>query len=175
MIDGRKVIKVERQNIPQTPKEEPVSLESQKRLAEIMNDSPRIAKLNGTEWEIRALRIGTQWLIAEKCVDIAIKEGASYGDIVKEFAKNIPNVVDVLTLALLNDRHRIFENGDKNKGYSKEYDIVYDTIMWQCNTSELAYLLVEILQMIDVNFFMESHRTLEILREVTMARKKTLG
>ena len=45
-----------------------VSIEAQERLAEILNDSPRVISLNGSEWEIRALRMGTQWLIAKKCI-----------------------------------------------------------------------------------------------------------
>ena len=38
-------------------KEEGVSIESQARLAEILSDSPRLVSLNGTEWEVRALRM----------------------------------------------------------------------------------------------------------------------
>ena len=173
---ANKVIKAERTNIPETKKETPVSLEAQARLVEIMNDSPRLVSLAGTEWEIRALRMGTQWLIAQKCVDIAIKEESCFGDIIKEFAKNMPNVIDVLTLALLNDKDRIYKDGKQANGYSEEYDIVYDILMWKCDSSQFAMLLVEILQMLDVNFFMESHRILEMIREVTMARKmQTLG
>ena len=41
------------------------SLDSQARLAEILNDSPRLVSLNGTEWEVRTLRMGTQWLISK--------------------------------------------------------------------------------------------------------------
>ena len=43
-----------------------VSIEAQERLAEILNDSPHLISLNGTEWEVRALRFGTQWLVAKK-------------------------------------------------------------------------------------------------------------
>ena len=34
--------------------ESPVSIDSQARLAEILTDSPRLVRLNGTEWEVRA-------------------------------------------------------------------------------------------------------------------------
>ena len=44
----------------------PLSDAAMERLAQIMNDSPTIVKLQGTEWEIRALKPGTQWMIAEK-------------------------------------------------------------------------------------------------------------
>ena len=69
-----------------------VSLESQERLAEILNDSPRLVSLNGTEWEIRALRMGTQYLIAQEVIKINKVENANFGDIVKQFAVNIPSL-----------------------------------------------------------------------------------
>lgn len=155
-------------------KRQDVSLEAQERLAEILNDSPRLVSLNGTEWEIRALRMGTQWLIANKCIQVAKVESANFGDIVSQFAVNIPAVVEVLVLALLNDRHKIFKNGNEQEGYSELYKATYDTLMWECNTSEFGMIFLETLQLLDVNFFTESCRMLQIFREMTMARKRTL-
>lgn len=152
-------------------KEEKVSLDSQERLAEILNDSPRIVNLRGTEWEIRALRMGTQWLIAKKCIEVAKVENANFGDIVKQFAVNIPAILDVLTLALINDKEKIFKDGNPNNGYSDFYKATYDTLMWECKVEEFGSIFLEVLQMIDVSFFMDSHRILEIFRESTMARK----
>ena len=48
----------------------PVSNESMERLARIMNDSPSIMKLHGTEWCITGLKPGVQWLIAEQACRI---------------------------------------------------------------------------------------------------------
>lgn len=158
------------------PKVVPVSLESQERLAEILNDSPRLVSLNGTEWEIRSLRVGTQWLICKKCIEVAKVENANFGDIVKQFAVNIPAVVEVLTLALLNDKKRIYEDGIESNGYSKEFQATFDTLMWDCKTETFGNIFLETLQLIDVSFFMESHRMLHIFREMTMTRKnQTLG
>lgn len=151
-----------------------VSLEAQERLAEILNDSPHIISLNGTEWEIRALRMGTQWLIAKKCIQVAKVESANFGDIVKQFAVNIPAVIEVLVLALLNDKKKIFKNGNENEGYSDLYRSTYDTLLWECKTEEFGHIFLETLQLIDVGFFMESQRMLQIFREMTLARKKTL-
>ena len=153
-----------------------VSLESQERLAEILNDSPRLVSLNGTEWEIRSLRVGTQWLICKKCIEVAKVEQANFGDIVKQFSVNIPAVIEVLTLALLNDKRRIFEDGNENSGYSEEFQATFDTLMWECKTEAFGAIFLETLQLIDVSFFMESHRMLDVFREMTMARKnQTLG
>ena len=151
-----------------------VSLEAQERLAEILNDSPRIASLAGTEWEIRTLRQKVQWMIAEEVVKInKIEKGAGYGDVVKQFATNMPSVIKVITLAVLNDRYKIFKNGNENEGFSDLYKATYDTIAWDGNVSEYGALLLEILQMLDINFFLESHRILEVFRTMTMARKTT--
>lgn len=151
-----------------------VSLDAQERLAEILNDSPRLVSLNGTEWEIRTLRMGTQWLIAKKCIEVAKVENANFGDIVKQFAVNIPAVIEVLVLALLNDKKKIFKEGDEKAGYSDLYNATYDTLLWECKTEEFGQIFLETLQLIDVSFFMESCRMLEIFREMTTARKRTL-
>ena len=148
-----------------------VTLESQERLAEILNDSPRLISLNGTEWEIRSLRVGTQWLICKKCIEVAKVENANFGDIVKQFAVNIPAVVEVLTLALLNDKKRIFDSGVESNGYSNEFKATFDTLMWDCKTETFGQIFLETLQLIDISFFMESHRMLHIFREMTMTRK----
>ena len=153
-----------------------VSLESQERLAEIMNDSPRLVSLNGTEWEIKALRMGTQWLISKKCIEVAKAENATFGDIIKQFTTNIPSVVEVLVLALLNDKKKIYKDGDEGNGYSDLYHATYNTLMWECKVEQFGDIFLSILQMLDVSFFMESHRILEIFRESTMMRKnQTLG
>lgn len=148
-----------------------VSIEAQERLAEILNDSPRVVNLQGTEWEIRALRMGTQWLIAKKCIEVNKAQSANFGDVVKQFATNIPAILEVLTLALLNDRNKIFKCGNERDGYSDLFRATYDTLMWECNVDEFGAIFLEVLQMIDVSFFWDSHRILEIFRESTMARK----
>lgn len=153
-------------------KEVEVSLDSQARLAEILNDSPRLVNLVGTEWEVRTLRQKVQWMIAEEVIKInKIEQGAGYGDIVKQFAMNMPSVVKVITLALLNDRFKIFEDGVESNGFSKLYHSTYDTIAWEGKVEEYGHLLLEVLQLLDISFFMESHRILELFKASTMARK----
>lgn len=153
-----------------------VNINAQERLAEILNDSPRIATLAGTEWEVRTLRQGVQWLIAAEVIKInKVEQGAGFGDIIKQFALSMPSVVKVITLAILNDRHKIFIGGDERKGFSELYYATYDTVAWDGNAEEYGNLLLEILQMLDISFFMESHRILEIFRTSTMARKTKMG
>lgn len=149
-----------------------VSIDAQARLAEILNDSPRVASLAGTEWEIRTLRQKVQWMIAAEVIKInKVEQGAGFGDIVKQFAMSMPSVVRVITLAVLNDRNKIFEGGVEANGYSELYQATYDTIAWDGKVEEYGTLLLEILQMLDISFFMESHRILDLFRMGTMARK----
>lgn len=174
-----KVIKAVNTNKPKQAKiveEQPVSLDAQERLAEIMNDSPRLVDLNGTEWQIRALRMGTQNLIAEKVIKINKAQSATFGDIINQFATNMPAIVEVITLALLNDRNKIFKDGNTKGEYSDLYQATYETLMWECKVDTFGEILFNVLEMIDTSFFENSHRILEIFRERTMARRtKTLG
>lgn len=150
-----------------------VSLDSQERLAEILNDSPRLVSLNGTEWEIKALRMGTQYLIAQEVIKINKVENANFGDIVKQFAVNIPSVLKILTFALLNDKTKIFKDGNENEGFSKLYEATYNTLAWECEVSEFGNILLETLQLLDVSFFMESCRIVEMFKVATTARRTT--
>lgn len=154
-------------NIKGTPANVPVSIDSQAKLAMIMNDSPTIAKLGGTEWEIRCLRNGTQMLIAEEACKMVKKENATMGDVIKEFAVNMSSVVRVIVLALLNDKERI---------NSEEYDRTYDMLMWgDFKAKDWAQLLVEILGMLDVDFFFLNTRLIQTVRIQALERKMTIA
>lgn len=148
-----------------------VSLDAQERLAEILNDSPHIVSLNGSEWEVRALRMGTQCLIAQEVIKINRVENANFGDIVTQFATNIPAILKILTLALLNDKKKIFKDGDEKAGYSELYEATYNTLYWECNVTEFGDIFIETLQLLDVGFFTESCRIVEMFKVATTARR----
>lgn len=142
----------------------PLSDAAMARLAQIMNDSPTIVKLQGTEWEVKALKPGTMWLIAEEACKIIKKEQMSMGDVIKEFALNIASVARVITLALLNDKNRI---------YSDEYQKIYDQLLWgDYDIRDWATLLVEILNLLDVDFFFASTNVIQTVRSQTLMRKR---
>lgn len=141
----------------------PLSDNAMERLAQIMNDSPSIIKLQSTEWKITALKPGTQWLIAQEACNIVKGEKMSMGDVIKEFATNLSSVVRVITLALLNDKERI---------YSDEYQHIYDLLMWGDFTiKDWTTLLVEVLNLIDVDFFFASTSVIQTVRNQTLRRK----
>ena len=160
---------------PKVVKKDPseVPLSAQERLAEILGDSPRLISLNGTEWEIRALRMGTQYLIAQEVIKINKVENANYGDVVKQFAVNIPSLLKILTFALLNDKKKIFKDGEETEGFSDLYEATYNTLAWECNVNEFGNIFLETLQLLDVGFFTESCRIVEMFKVATTARRTT--
>ena len=149
------------------------SLEAQEQLVEILNDSPRLVSLVGTEWEVRSLRFGTQYLIAQEVIKIDKLNSSNFGDIVKQFSTNIPAVVKVIVLCLLNDKSRIYKDGIERNGFSDEYHALYDTIMWEGKIEEFGVLLLECLQMLDVSAFLQALDTVQIFRAgVTMVKNQ---
>lgn len=140
------------------------------RLAKVMNDTPTIVKMSNTEFAITALKPGTQWLIAEESCKIMKAEQGNFKDVIKQFAINIPSVVHVITLAILNDKNRIFEDY-KSRKYSEEYQSVYDTIMWETSPDSWLSLLVEIMNMLSMDYFFQSTNAVAMIREAALGRK----
>ena len=140
------------------------------RLAKVMNDTPTIVKMSNTEFAITALKPGTQWLIAEESCKIMKAEQGNFKDVIKQFAINIPSVVHVITLAILNDKNRIFEDY-KSRKYSEEYQSVYDTIMWETSPDNWLSLLVEIMNMLSMDYFFQSTNAVAMIREAALGRK----
>lgn len=153
--------------------EENKMLDAQHRLAEILNDTPHFVNLEGTEYAVTRLKNGTQYLICEEACKVVKNENAAFGDVMKSFAVNMPSVVKVLTLAVLNDKRRIFSDGDQSKGFSDEFQSVYDTFMWDLGNDALASLLFEVFSMLDVNFFLTSSAIIKTMREMMTKRETT--
>lgn len=169
-----KAVNTNKKNLEKKEKKiEQVSLDAQARLAEILTDSPRLVSLNGTEWEVRALRMGTQWLIAQKAIEVNKAENATMGDILKQFAVNMPAVIDVITLALLNDKNKIYQNGRECEGFSDLYRTTRDTLTWDCDPTKFAELLLDIFQMLSVDFFWNALDILAVFRASVAERKRT--
>lgn len=153
---------------------EPMSaMDAMSRLAQVMNDSPTVVKMANTEWPIKALRPATQWLIAEESLKIQKSEEGNFSDVIKQFAQNIPSVVKVLTLAILNDKKRIY--GDNTDGsFSEEYQAVYDTIMWETDSQSWIGLLVEVMNMLSLDYFFASTNAIAMIREMALGKKMTM-
>lgn len=140
------------------------------RLAKVMNDSPTVAKMGKTEFKITALKPGTQWLIAEESCKILKAEKGNMNDVIRQFSVNIPSVVKVITLAILNDKDRIFKDSRK-KEFSDEFHSMYETIMWETNQESWLSLLVEIMNMLSMEYFFQSTNAIAMIREMALGRK----
>lgn len=147
-----------------------ISADAMERLAKVMNDTPTIVKMSNTEFAITALKPGTQWLIAEESCKIMKAEQGNFKDVIKQFAINIPSVVHVITLAILNDKNRIFDDY-KSRKYSEEYQSVYETIMWETSPDNWLSLLVEIMNMLSMDYFFQSTNAVAMIREAALGRK----
>lgn len=151
-----------------------VSLEAQEQLVEILNDSPHLVSLNGTDWEVRTLRFGTQYLIAQEVVKVnKIEQGAGYGDVVKQFALDVPSMVKIITLCLLNDKRRIYKDGIETMGFSDEFKSVYESIMWEGNIQDYGHLLLECLQLLDISAFFQALDIVQVFRAGVTSKKTT--
>jgi hypothetical protein len=85
----------------------------------------------------------------------------------------MPSTCKVITLALLNDRNKIYQNGDPNQGFSKLFKQTYNTILWESNKADLSKIMLDCLQMVDVSFFMEALGMLQIFRAQVTEKKRT--
>lgn len=140
-------------------------IDAMMRLAEIMNDSARTITLGGEEYHITALKAGTQWLVAQEACKIA-KTGDSFEDVIKQFAVNIPAVIRVLTLVILNDKDKI--NGP-------EYQELYDKIEWEVPRNEWITVLVECLNMLDFKGFFLTIGLIDNFRTMTMTKREQVS
>lgn len=161
------VLKAENKNtkreVARKKRNKVASDDAMERLVQVMTDKPSLVKLANAGWEVRALKPAVQWEIAKIACEVHKAENAAYGDVLKGFATNLPAVVRVITLALLNDKERI----------ANEYDKVYDTLMWESKPSEWANVLFEILNLQDISFFLQITQIVEIFRQTTLQRKTT--
>lgn len=149
-----------------------VSVDDQIRLAEILNDTPRLASLGGTQWEVRALRMGTQYLIAGKILEITKAEDSSAGDLLRHFFLSLDAVCEVVAYCLLNDKNRLYKEGNEANGFSELFYATKDTLLWDCDPKEFMPLLVDVFEMLDISFFFDSLNTLDMFRQMITAKKR---
>jgi hypothetical protein len=147
-------------------KKEKQNIDAQLRLAEIMNNTPRKIKLGDRIFSITALKPGTQYLIAQEAAKIA-KTSESLSDIIKEFAENVPAVIRCLALAILNDKKKI----EDTEG---EYRALCEFIEWETNPAQWLSVLVEVLQLLDLNFFFQISTQIDLFRQMTLMKKEKI-
>lgn len=140
-----------------------ISIESQKTLLRVMNDSPTIVKLNETkEWKVTALKPAVKWMIAEEAAKIKQSQPDTM-NVAIAMATNMPCICRCLTLALLNDKKRIEE----------EYDIVFDLLFFETDDKTWGNLFLEVLRLLDTDAFFLNISLVEMFLNMTTQRKMT--
>lgn len=154
-------------------KKEITELQAQELLAQVLNNTPIPIMIDGTEYQITALKLGVQNLIAEESCKIQKAQDGNMLDLYKQFAQSIPAVIRCLCYAVLNDKDRIFSNYAKRE-YSDEYQALYESLEWCSDRSTWMGILVQVMNRIDFNFFYYATTTLTTLREQSLTTRKKI-
>lgn len=146
-------------------------LDAMMRLAEIMNDSPTPFEIGGKTYNITALKMGTQVLIAEETCKIQKSQEGNLVDMFNQFARSLPAVVRCLAFAVLNDKDKIYKNY-ATREFSDEFYGMCERIEWESDKGVWMSVLSKVIQKIDVAFFLNISEQMKILRDLTMKKKK---
>ena len=140
------------------------------RLAEIMNDSPTQMEIGGKTYNITALKMGTQILIAEETCKIQKHQEGNLVDIFNQFAHSLPAIVRCLAFAILNDKDKIYKNY-ASKTFSDEFYALCEKIEWESDKGQWMKVLAEVIRKIDVSFSMTITEQMSMLRDMTMKKR----
>ena len=140
------------------------------RLAEIMNDSPTPFEVGGKTYNITALKMGTQVLIAEETCKIQKHQEGNLVDMFNQFARSLPAVVRCLAFAVLNDKDKIYKNY-ATKEFSDEFNSLCERIEWESDKRQWMDVLSKVINKIDVAFFLNISEQMKILRDTTLRRR----
>lgn len=154
-------------------KKEISELQAQELLAQVLNNTPIPIEVDGTTYQITALKLGVQNLIAEESCKIQKAQDGNMLDLFKQFAQSIPAVIKCLCYAILNDKDRIFKNYAKRE-HSAEYQALYESLEWCSDRNTWMEVLVQIMNRIDLNFFYYAVTTLTTLREQSLTTRKKI-
>ena len=145
-------------------------LDAMLRLAEIMNDSPTPFEVGGKTYNITALKMGTQVLIAEETCKIQKHQEGNLVDMFNQFARSLPAVVRCLAFAVLNDKDKIYKNY-ATKEFSDEFNSLCERIEWESDKRQWMDVLSKVINKIDVAFFLNISEQMKILRDTTLRRR----
>ena len=145
-------------------------LDAMLRLAEIMNDSPTPFEIGGKTYNITALKMGTQVLIAEETCKIQKHQEGNMVDVFKSFANSIPAVIRCIAFAILNDKDKIYQDYSKRE-FSEEFYATCEKIEWESDRQQWMSILVEIIRKIDISFSFTITEQMSMIRDLTMKKR----
>lgn len=146
-------------------------LQAQEMLAQVLNNTPTEIEVAGEIHSITALKLGTMNLIAEESCKIQKAQDGNMLDIYRQFAKSIPAVIKCLCYAILNDKTRIFSDYT-TRTHSEEYQALYEKLEWESDRKDWMSILVEVMNKIDISFFINAASTLTMIRESSLMTRK---
>lgn len=152
-------------------KKEMTEIEAQTLLAEVLNNTPIPIEIAGKTYQIAALKLGTQNLIAEESCKIQKAQEGNLFDLYKQFAMSMPAVQRCLCYAVLNDKNKIFKNYAQRE-YSDEYQALYEDLEWCSDKSKWIEILVRVMDRLDLSFFYQCAGTLTVIRESALTTRK---
>lgn len=146
-------------------------IEAQRRLAEVLNNTPTKIEIAGKIYHITALKLGVQNLIAEESCKIQQAQEGNMYDLYQQFAKSIPAVIRCLAYAVLNDKNKIFSDYAARE-YTEEYQTLYEQLEWESDKSKFIEILVEVMGKIDIDFFLQAASMLTMMRDSALKTRK---
>ncbi len=145
-------------------------LDAMMRLSEVINDTPTIVEIGGKKYNITALKIGTQILIAEETSKVQKHQEGNMVDVFKSFANSIPAVIRCIAFAILNDKDKIYKDYSKRE-FSEEFYATCEKIEWESDRQQWMSILVEIIRKIDISFSFTITEQMSMMRDLTMKKR----
>ena len=145
-------------------------LDAMMRLSEVINDTPTIVEIGGKKYNITALKIGTQILIAEETCKVQKHQEGNMVDVFKSFANSIPAVIRCIAFAILNDKDKIYKDYSKRE-FSEEFYATCEKIEWESDRQQWMSILVEIIRKIDISFSFTITEQMSMIRDLTMKKR----
>ena len=145
-------------------------LDAMMRLSEVINDTPTIVEIGGKKYNITALKIGTQILIAEETSKVQKHQEGNMVDVFKSFANSIPAVIRCIAFAILNDKDKIYQDYSKRE-FSEEFYATCEKIEWESDRQQWMAILVEIIRKIDISFSFTITEQMSMIRDLTMKKR----
>lgn len=132
-----------------------------------MLDRGEKVTVNGVDYEIKALKMSTRWLISECINKMEIAEKDTI-NIIESMFTDIPLLVRIITLAVLRDRDKIED--------VQLYNKTYDALMECTNMQEYLDAITVIIRKLDVEWFFftqEAVKSINILPSKVGFRQKS--
>lgn len=145
-------------------------LDAMMRLSEVINDSPTVVEIGGQKYNINALKIGTQVLIAEETCKVQKHQEGNMVDVFNSFSNSIPAIIRCIAFALLNDKDKIYKDYSKRE-FSDEFYATCEKIEWESNRQQWMSILVDVIKKIDISFSFTITEQMSMIRDLMMKKR----